>query len=378
MDQSQSRGVVRFAGLVLGWAVGVVVLAFLGLSPSLAVAQVTAAGPSAPIAGASATANTNTSAADSKQPERGISEWLVRMHEGSRKRAYVGTFVVSSSNSMSSSRIWHVCDGEQQMERVEALTGAPRSTIRRNDEIITFHADSKVALSEKRESSGVFSGAIKSNQAALAQFYAARQLGVDRVAGIEADVVLLQPKDKLRFGYRVWSERKSGLVMKLQTLDTDGRVLEQAAYSELQLDAPVSMSKLSQMMANLDGYRLVKSDLQKTTALAEGWQLRSQTPGYKPMNCYKRLVAKADGSNTDTAMQWIFSDGLASVSLFVEAFDRTRHIQEGQAASGATHSITRRFVDRPGEQAGDWWLTVVGEVPVPVLLGFAQSLERKK
>ena len=300
------------------------------------------------------------------------------MHEGSRKRTYVGTFVVSSSNSMSSSRIWHACDGEQQMERVEALTGAPRSTIRRNDEVITFHADSKLALSEKREFSGVFPGLLKGNQAGLAQLYSARQIGVDRVAGIEADVVLLQPKDKLRFGYRVWSERKSGLVMKLQTLDTDGRVLEQAAYSERQLDAPVSMTKLTQMMSNLDGYRLVRSELQKTSALAEGWQLKSVPTGFKPMSCYKRAVAKADGVNSESAMQWIFSDGLASVSLFVEAYDRTRHIQEGQASTGATQSITRRFVDKPSDQAGDWWLTVVGEVPVPVLLGFAQNLERKR
>ena len=343
------------------------VCASLGFGAGPALGQVTAPGP-APAA----------SVSESKVPERGVSEWLVRMHEGSRKRTYIGTFVVSSGNSMSSSRIWHACDGEQQMERVEALTGAPRSTIRRNDEVITFLTDSKVALSEKREFSGVFPGLLRGNQAGLAQLYSARQLGVDRVAGIEADVVSLQPKDKFRFGYRVWSERKSGLVIKLQTLDTDGRVLEQAAYSELQLDAPVSMTKLTQMMSNLEGYRLVKSELQKTTALAEGWQLKSLPQGFKPMSCYKRMVAKADGANSDSAMQWIFSDGLASVSLFVEVFDRTRHIQEGQAATGATHSITRRFVDRQTDQSGDWWLTVVGEVPVPVLLAFAQSLERKK
>ena len=328
-----------------------------------------------PVAGPT---SVTASSAETQQPERSVSEWLLRMHEGSRKRTYVGTFVVSSSNSMSSSRIWHACDGQQQMERVDALTGAPRSTIRRNDEVITFHPDSKVALAEKREFSGVFPGLLKTNQAGLAQLYSARQLGVDRVAGIEADVVLLQPKDKFRFGYRVWSERKSGLVIKLQTLDTDGRVLEQAAYSELQLDAPVSMSKLTQMMSNLDGYRLVKSDLHKTTALAEGWQVKSLPPGYKPMSCYKRPVTRTDGNTADTAMQWIFSDGLASVSIFVETFDRSRHIQEGQAAIGATHSITRRFVDRQSDAAGDWWLTVVGEVPVPVLLSFAQSLERKK
>jgi sigma-E factor negative regulatory protein RseB len=347
--------------------------ALLGLGSLGVVAQTgtTAVAPAASPA-------SGTGQPDARPVERSISDWLVRMHEGSRRRAYIGTFVVSSSNSMSSSRIWHVCDGEQQMERVEALTGAPRSTIRRNDEVITFHPDSKVALAEKRDSLGLFPGSLKANQAGLAQLYTARQLGVDRVAGVEADVVLIQPKDSLRFGYRVWSERKNGLVIKLQTLDTEGRVLEQAAYSELQLDAPVSMTKLTQMMANLDGYKLIKSDMQKTTALAEGWQLKTVVAGYKPTSCFKRVVSKGEGASSDTAMQWVFSDGLASVSLFVEAFDRLRHLQEGQAATGATHSITRRFVDRQGDKAGDWWLTVVGEVPVQVLLGFAQGLERKK
>lgn len=346
-------------------------LMWLGSVGAMAQAGANTVAPQAP-------STSSMSPQDTGAPERSISDWLVRMHEGSRRRAYIGTFVVSSSNSMSSSRIWHVCDGEQQMERVEALTGAPRSTIRRNDEVITFHPGSKVALAEKRESLGLFPGALKANQAGLAQLYTARQLGVERVAGIEADVVLIQPKDTLRFGYRVWSERKNGLVVKLQTLDTDGRVLEQAAYSELQLDAPVSMTKLTNMMANLEGYRLIKSDLQKTTALAEGWQLKSLVAGYKSTSCFKRVVSKSESANSDTAMQWIFSDGLASVSLFVEVFDRLRHLQEGQAATGATYSITRRFVDHQGDRSGDWWLTVVGEVPVQVLLSFAQSLERKK
>jgi sigma-E factor negative regulatory protein RseB len=69
-------------------------------------------------------------------------------------------------------------------------------------------------------------------------------------------------------------------------------------------------------------------------------------------------------------MQWIFSDGLASVSLFVEALDRQRHTQEGVLASGATHTLTQRVQD--------WWLTAVGEVPPQTLKAFAQSLERSK
>lgn len=316
--------------------------------------------------------------AEALTAERSVSDWLLRMHEASRRRAYIGTFVVSSANTMASARIWHVCDGDQQMERVESLTGAPRSTFRRNDQVITFHADSKIALTEKRESLGLFPDLLKAGDSAIAQFYGARQVGAERVAGFDADIVQLVPKDNLRFGYRVWSEKKTGLVVKLQTLDTEGRVLEQSAFSELQMDAPVSMTKLTQMMGNVEGYKLEKPELVKTTALAEGWILKSAVPGFKPMSCFKRPVATGEGAGTDTAMQWIFSDGLASVSLFVEAFDKQRHAQEGLLSMGATQSLTRRLVDKAASKNGDWWVTIVGEVPAQTLMNFAQGLERKK
>ena len=307
-----------------------------------------------------------------KPTELGISEWLLRMHEASRKRAYIGTFVVSSGANMSSARIWHICDGDLQMERVESLSGAPRSTFRRNDQVITFLPDSKTAVAERRESLGLFPDLLKSTSSAIAQFYVARQSGIERVAGFEADVVDLQPKDNLRFGYRVWSEKRSGLVVKLQTLDVDGRMVEQAAFSELQLDAPVSMAKLTQMMENTEGYRVERPELIKTTAAAEGWALKNPVAGFRPMSCYKRPAA--EGGNLEPTMQWIFSDGLASVSLFVEVFDRRRHAHEGTAAMGATHTLTRRLSDK----SGDWWLTVVGEVPRHTLNAFALGLERRK
>ena len=315
---------------------------------------------------------------DAKLPERNISEWLARMHEAARRRAYVGTFVVTSGTSMSSAKIWHVCDGDQQMERVETLTGAPRSTFRRNDQVITFNADSKTALAEKRESLGLFPNLLKSGDSAIGQFYAARQVGSERVAGFDADVVQLAPKDGLRYGYRVWSEKKSGLVVKLQTVNAQGQVLEQAAFSDLQLDAPVSMAKLAQMMGNTEGYKVEKPDLVKTTALAEGWVLKNAVPGFKPMSCFKRGVAVAESASAESTLQWIFSDGLASVSVFVEAFDRQRHVQEGLLSMGATQMLTRRFNDKMNDKAGGWWLTVVGEAPAQTLMIFVQGLERQR
>ncbi|WP_137920254.1 MucB/RseB C-terminal domain-containing protein [Hydrogenophaga sp. 2FB] len=302
---------------------------------------------------------------------RSVNEWLTRLHEASQRRAYVGTLVVSAGAAMSASKIWHVCDGSQQMERIDTLTGTPRTTIRRNKEVITFVPESKTAFVEKRESLGMFPEFLGKPGNQIAQFYSVREIGAQRVAGHLADMVELLPRDDLRFGYRIWSEQQSGLVVKLQTLGGQGAVLEQVAFSELQMDAPVSMDKLKRLMKDTRGYDVHKPVLKKTTAEAEGWRLSEPVPGFTPMSCHTREVAGAAAQSPGTApMQWVFSDGLASVSLFVEPFDPQRHTAESSAVVGATHSVNRRV--------GDHWLTVLGEVPPATLRRFALSLERTR
>lgn len=302
-------------------------------------------------------------------PERSPGEWLMRMHEASKLRSYVGTFVVSSiGGGMSSARIWHAFEGNVQVERVESLTGAPRSVYRRNEQVVTFYPETHVVRTEKRESLGVFTNLLKSSGSSIPEHYSARRVGSDRVAGFEADVVQLAPRDNLRFGYRIWSEKKSGLVVKLQTIDADGTVLEQSAFSELALDAPVRADKLTQMMSATAGWRVENADLAKTSAESEGWQLASPPAGFRPISCYKRPVG--GGPIPEGTMQWIFSDGLAAVSLFVEPYDPRRHTQEGLFSSGATQTLTHRIQD--------WWLTAVGEVPQATLHAFAQGLQRRK
>eukprot|EP01136_Pigoraptor_vietnamica_P011811 Opistho-1_new@51088 len=113
---------------------------------------------------------------------RSVNEWLTRMHEASRQRSYTGTLVVSAGAAMAASKIWHVCDGTQQMERVDTLTGAPRSTIRRNKEVITFVPEAKIAFVEKRDSLGMFPEMLRTPSNLIPQFYSAREVGVQRVA----------------------------------------------------------------------------------------------------------------------------------------------------------------------------------------------------
>ena len=305
---------------------------------------------------------------------RSLNDWLMRMHQASSNRSYVGTFVVSAGASMSSAKIWRVCEGAQQIERVETLTGAPRSIFRHNDNVITFMPDHKSVRSEKRESLGLFPQPFQSADSRIADFYKFLQEGTERVAGVDADIINLIPKDRLRFGYRVWSERKNGLVVKLQTLNSDGIVVEQAAFSELQLDAPVNMGQLVEMMGKTQGYKIDKPVLVKTTASAEGWVLKTPVPGFSPTSCFRRPGLAIGGLDKQAVaegpLQWVFSDGLASVSIFAEPLDQQSNVQESRLSLGATQTLTRRF--------GGHWITLVGEVPMATLQLFYNVLERKK
>jgi sigma-E factor negative regulatory protein RseB len=300
----------------------------------------------------------------------GIERWLLRLHEASRTSAYIGTFVVTAGNDMSSSRIWHVGDGHRQMERVESLTGTPRTTLRLDDEVVTFLPDSRTVVHETRELLGLFPNLLNRADASVTRLYRLRIVGQGRVAGLEADIAQLLPIDKLRYGYRIWTDQKTGMMIKVQTLDASDNVLEQAAFSELELDAPVNMAKLKTVMDNTKGYRVVRPHLAQTTASQEGWRLSTTVPGFSPVRCYKRL--DGDGSTAKPVLQCVFSDGLASVSLFVEPFDASRRSPmptHNQLSIGATSLHVR--------QLGDWWLTAVGEVPPQTLATFVQALERK-
>jgi sigma-E factor negative regulatory protein RseB len=305
--------------------------------------------------------------------ELSVNAWLMRLHEASRHKTYTGTFVVSASGHLASAKIWHLCDGDVQIERVESLSGTPRATFRRNDEVMTFYPTARVAVSERRDSLGLFPNLLKTPASDIGRYYDIRRLGNERVAGLDAEVVQLQPRDALRYAYRVWSDKRTGLVVQLQTLDTEGKLLEQAAFSELQLDAPVSKAKLTQMMDATQGYRVERREVQKTTPEIQGWAMTKEVAGFQSAGCYMRPVALLAGASgrTDTTMQWMFSDGLATVSLFVEAFDASRHVREGAAElGGGTRTLTRRL--------GNWWVTAVGEVPPATLDLFVDSLERKK
>lgn len=303
-----------------------------------------------------------------------VAGWIARMHQAASRHDYSGTFVVLSGHgAMTSARIWHVCDGEHQIERVEQLSGKHRVLFRRGGEVRTFFPNERLVISEMRDAPGPFPRVPQTGGVQPSRHYAVEVAGQDRVAGLDADVLAFVPQDALRFGYRIWVDRASGLPLKMQTLD-GGQVLEQAAFSDLAFEAPAGLQQMARLMDDVEGYRLVTIPTQPTTALAEGWLMDEASQvvnGFVLQGCYKKNSYKPLKNKGYKVFQCIFSDGMATLSLFVEpAGAQPRHGGARTASVGSTRIVVRQI-------QGDAWVTAVGEVPAPTLRRFIEGLRRK-
>lgn len=304
---------------------------------------------------------------------REVKAWLLRIHEAASKRNFQGTFVVSGGGSVSSARIAHYYEGRNQFERIESLDGQARHVFRHNDVVHTVWPASRVAVVEQSQLLMSFPGLLQAGDDRIVDHYDVRIQGVDRVAGYDATTLLVQPKDKLRFGYRLWSEKATGLLLRAEVIGDKGDVLETSAFSEVTIGTRPQPETVLQPMKRLDGYRIVRPVLVSTRLESEGWSLREVAPGFRLVSCVRRPVEATGGEGAVEAtplLQVIYADGLTYVSIFIEPFDAQRHTRQMMASVGATHTLMRR--------QGDWWITTVGDVPVTTLKMFAKGLERTR
>ena len=165
---------------------------------------------------------------------REVRAWLMRIHEAAGKRNFQGTFVVSGGGAVSSSRIAHFCEGSNQYERIESLDGQARHVFRHNDVVHTVWPASRVALVEQRAVADAASRrCCRPVTTARRVLRSATRRAASALPGREANVLLVQPRDALRFGYRLWADKASGLLLRADVLGERGEVLESSAFSEV-------------------------------------------------------------------------------------------------------------------------------------------------
>ena len=294
--------------------------------------------------------------------------WLNRVQHAATTRNYQGTMVFSGGGIVSSSKISHAHDGRQRLELIEVLDGQARQQFRHNDVVLTLWPRGRVAVFEPPGAVPEFPALPPINQRLL-DSYELRLIGQERMAGQETDVVMVKPRDARRFAQRLWAERDTGLLVRVDVLGARGEVLESSAFTELNLEHKLSADSVLGPMKRLEGYRVVRSESTPVQLDAEGWVLQRAVAGFAMISSARRaLQAVAGNGQARQVLQAVFSDGLTHVSMFIEPFDVQRH-RPMRTSLGAAHTSMSR--------QGDWWVTVVGDVPMSTIAQFEGSLQRR-
>lgn len=292
--------------------------------------------------------------------------WLDRVAMAASRTSYQGTMVFSAGSHMSTTRVTRYCQGKDNFERHESLDGPPRLIYRHNQLVHTLWPQKKVAVVQHRDARTPFPALSDAGDALAA--YHVRLEGSDRVAAHSSQVMLLEPRDPHRYAQRLWAATSTGLMLRADTLDRDGRVLESIAFTDLKTNVKPQPEVVTSAMNRLDGYQVIKPDVSRTKLEDEGWKLGVPITGFRQVSCVKRPV---DGSkalpSSPSIVQSVYSDGVAHVSVFIEPHDASRH-KPMMSSWGASHTLA--------QQRGDAWITVVGDVPMATLERFAAAIER--
>jgi sigma-E factor negative regulatory protein RseB len=293
--------------------------------------------------------------------------WLERMTRALATRNYEGKFFhLSAARSESMWIIHSVSDGKVS-ERLVALDSSGREIIRNESELICYLPDQKTVLVEKRSSQQSLLSSLPRYSEQLEAHYSIETGPTTKVLGRRTQLILVQPRDQYRYGYRLWLDKETAMPLKSQLCDARGNVIEQMLFAELRLMESIPAERLKPGV-DASGFKWVRQDAQAPRAPVTrmGWHVVRLPAGFKLSTA---RIQRQEGTNEPTR-HLVYSDGLASVSVFIEPRSPTGEPPgEGLARMGSAFVYSRTM---NGHQ-----VTAVGEVPAATVEAIATSVSRQ-
>ncbi len=267
-----------------------------------------------------------TWAADTEKSAR---DWLVDMSTALKEYSYQGVFVHWSKDGLAAMHVMHIVDGQGEHEYLSTLTGAERRVVRDSsgfDRLKAKGAD-KPSLSTELER--------------IEKYYKLTLLEKGRVAGRATQLLEVRPLDEFRYGYRLWLDQGTALLLKSDLMDLDGSVLEQVMFTSMDIDHDGELKPPTALLPEKD------SELSESAIQDGRWVVGSVPPGFDLVSVHH--------SDEGRVEHMTYTDGLASVSVFIEKVLEDKPVFVGVSRMGVVSAYGARL---EGHQ-----ITVVGEVP---------------
>jgi sigma-E factor negative regulatory protein RseB len=290
--------------------------------------------------------------------------WLERMIQATHSLDYYGTFVYIQGHEIDVMSILHSNAEEQESQRMYSLNGPPREVVVRGDEVICLLPDQQIAFKVAKHERSPFPISFPRDLERLSESYRFEMLGTDRVAERNTRVVAVQPHDQYRYGYHLWLDEETGLVLRSTLIDAHDQVLEQLIFTRLHVVPRIEPELLLPHSEGYDAFRIVSTPFGlEPEQKRPSWQVSRLPSGFSQI-MYQWYPA--GNPQQHVTEQMVFSDGLATVSVFVEQLDGDP-LLEGASRMDA---VNAHGVVVDGHQ-----VLVVGEVPPDTLASIALSIE---
>lgn len=308
--------------------------------------------------GCAALLMTGTASAADDDPR----SWLARTDQALSKLNYEGVFVHEHGGDTETLRVIHRVGPDGVSERLLSMDGSGREFIRRGTQLTCYLPDKHVVLVEKSSDGGLLLASLPRMDSGAASQYEITELTRTRASGRPVRVIAITPMDELRYGYRVWVDEASAMPLKTQLRSRNGEVLEQLVFTDLRLQRHIAEREL-QPAVDTRGYTFVHQDNDSTDSspLSVSWQAAMLPPGFQMTTSARQVLPSGPVEHL------VFTDGMASVSVFVEVGRDPNRAQHDDAARLGTSSAYSTTVQ-------GYRVTAVGEVPPETVRAIALSV----
>lgn len=294
-------------------------------------------------------------------------EWLARMNATVRTQSYLGKAVLRSGEQTDTILVAHRFDAGEEIERVYSLSGEPREVIRRQGELRVILPRQGIQIVEADAGRGLLPVLGESARENLQRHYRVTLRSTrGRIAGRLTRLMTIEPKDEWRWGYRIELDEETAMPLMLEVRSMDQEPLEQIQFVEVDFPDVLADSHLASELSSAELQTIRAPDAathgQSRNSMLQQWEVVAPPPGFRLSARAWALLPGADGP----VAHWVYSDGLASISVYANPVSGMSQAPQSTVSSGAVSTVR--------ELAEGVMVTAMGEVPIRTARFFAEKL----
>lgn len=292
-------------------------------------------------------------------------QWIERMNHAVENLNYHGTFVHLHNNRLDTLEVLHKVEDQRVFERLTSRSGATREFIREGDEVQCIVQSRKEVMVDRWKNHNPLVSTLPVYGEELSSYYDFNYVAHNQpVAGRNTVFISIVPKDGYRYGYRMWLDEETAMPLVCEMVDQNGQLIETLHFTSIEFDPKFADNAFAPTVDTGD-FRWIKGNEERAvTENTESHWVAGEVP-----KGFALSISNVEESGNRRVEHHVYSDGLASVSVFAERRAPGEQVMRGAKSLGVTSAF--------GRIEGDFQITVVGEVPADTVEIIGNSFKPK-